>query len=112
MRKEVLRVELELVIKGLTRAKIDLQTKLDKLIVSREKAKKTMVVKGYDVSSESDLDELIAGDVINATQYDTYLERLRKLQKEVKFDDEQEALESAIEYFNREIANAQMNLED
>lgn len=112
MKQEVYKRELEYIAKALDKVINDLQAKLDKSISNREKAKKTMVVKGYEVSSEAELDELISCDVITSAEYIRYQEKLRKLQKEVKFDEEQEALKAAIDYFKREWSNAKSELED
>lgn len=111
MKQEVYKSELEYITKALDKVINDLQAKLDKSISNREKAKKTMVVKGYEVSSEAELDELISCDVITSAEYTRYQEKLRKLQKEVKFDEEQEALKAAIDYFKRERSNAESELE-
>ena len=66
----------------------------------REEHKLSINVKGYEVSKESDLDDLIAGDVINSNQYLKYQKKLRDIQKSVKFNNNEEVLNYVLECLN------------
>lgn len=72
------------------------QEKIEKNSKSREAHKLSINVKGYEVSKESDLDDLIAGDVINSTQYLRYQKKLRDVQQSVKYDNNEEVLNFVI----------------
>lgn len=110
--KEVFKEECNIVLAELNKAITNLENKLKKLEEKRESDKKAIQVKGYEVTEESELDELISSDVITSDEYYKYLDKLHKVQKEVTYKQKKEAIELALKYFKREQHNIWLNLED
>lgn len=82
----------KILLKILEKDKEKIQKKLNNNSQKREEHKISIIVKGYEVSTERDLDDLIAGDAINSNQYCKYLRKLRDIQQQVKFNNNEDVL--------------------
>lgn len=98
----------KMLLKMLEKNKEKIYEKLNNNSQKREEHKISIVVKGYEVSNERDLDELIAGDVINSTQYSKYLRKLKDIQQQVKFNNNEDVLN----YVLKCLDNLTFSLED
>lgn len=82
----------KMLLKILEKDKEKITEKLNKNSQKREEHELSIKVKGYEVNTEKDLDDLIAADVINSNQYFKYQKKLRDKQNSVKFNNNEEVL--------------------
>ena len=98
----------KMLLKMLEKDKEKIYEKLNNNSQKRKEHKISIIVKGYEVSNEKDLDELIAGDVINSTQYCKYLRKLKDIQQQVKFNNNEDVLN----YILKCLKNLTFSLQD
>lgn len=82
----------KMLLKILEKDKEKINEKLKNNSQKREAHKLSINVKGYEVSNEKDLDDLIAGDAINSNQYFKYQKKLRDIQNSAKFNNNEDVL--------------------
>ena len=82
----------KMLLKILEKDKEKINEKLKNNSQKREAHKLSINVKGYEVSNEKDLDDLIAGDAINSNQYFKYQKKLRDIQNSAKFNNKEDVL--------------------
>lgn len=77
----------------------------------REHKEISLNIKGYDVSSESDIQELYGCAVITSSEYDKYILKLHEAQQKDTDDFQKEYYEAIIRMFNKLIENLEFTKE-